>query len=315
MFSKKMLTFAISVLGIVFAVAIFIGLSGNIAIAGDPPEFPDLCGNNDEFTTEFRLRDCRYFKTIGKNPYFKLIPGYQLILEGIEEDDAGEEVGVREEVTVLCDTKWINLDGRWIKTRVVEERALEWDEDEGEEGGYVTIEISRNWFAICSKTNDVYYFGEFSRDCEDGFDENDVCEGGADTTGSWKAGVDGARPGIIMPGTFLLGAKYFQEIAPPDAVDRAEHLEMRVDVDVPAGMWSGCVTVIDTNPAEGDCGDDDAKTYCPGVGIVQDAILDLVSYGYVGCDDDDDHDHDDDDDDDDDDHDKRNKWRKKWSRR
>ena len=32
--------------------------------------------------------------------------------------------------TVLCDKKTINLDGRKIKTRVLEERAFEWDEDE-----------------------------------------------------------------------------------------------------------------------------------------------------------------------------------------
>lgn len=283
MFTKKMWKTANSAFGIIFVVLICIGFSGNIAKAKDTPPIPDLCGDNDDFTTKFRLQDCRYFKTIGKNPYFKLIPGFRWILEGIEEDDGGEEIRVREEVTVLCDTKWINLKGRWIKTRVVEERALEWDE---EQEAYKAIEISLNWFAICNKTNDVYYFGEWSRDCEDGFDENDECEGEESNEGSWEAGKHGARPGIIMPGTFLLGSKYFQEVAPPDAVDRAEHVDMGLPADVPAGMWSDCVMVIDTNPAEGECGDDDAKIYCPEVGIVQDSILELVYYGYVGCDDD-----------------------------
>ena len=53
---------------------------------------------------------------------------------------------------------------------MVEERAFEWDDEENE---WVTIEISLNYFAICKKTNAVYYFGEWSRDCPDGFDEND----------------------------------------------------------------------------------------------------------------------------------------------
>ena len=156
--------------------------SGSIAMAQDT----DLCGNNFEFTTDFRLQDCRGFKHNGANPYFILKPGYQQILEGIEEDDEGEVVLVREEVTVLYDTKLINLEGRRIKTRVVEERAFEWDEEEEE---WMTIEISLNWFAICRKTNAVYYFGEWSRDCEDGFDEDDVCEGEESNEGSWEAGV------------------------------------------------------------------------------------------------------------------------------
>ena len=31
---------------------------------------------------------------------------------------------------------------------------------------------------------------------------------------------------MIMPGTFLLGARYFQELADGIALDRAEHMEM-----------------------------------------------------------------------------------------
>ncbi|MEN8759711.1 MAG: hypothetical protein ABF303_14725, partial [Desulfobacterales bacterium] len=203
MLSTTMSRYAVAVLGFMFALSICIGLSGNIATAGNPPGFPDLpsvCGNNDEFTTDFRLEDCE-FKTRGINPFFILKPGYQIVLKSEEEKSVE---------TVLCDTKWIKLDGRWIKSRVVEERALELDD-----GEWVTVEISLNYFAICKKTNAVYYFGEESRDCPEGFDENDVCTGEESTVGSWEAGVDGARPGLIMPGTPLLGAKYFQEIAPP----------------------------------------------------------------------------------------------------
>ena len=88
-----------------------------------------------------------------------------------------------------------------------------------------------------------------------------------------------------MPGTFLLGAKYFQEIAPPNAVDRGQHTAMGVDVELEVGEWENCVQVADTNPAEGRCdvdGEDaDIKTYCPGIGLVQDQDLELVDYGFV----------------------------------
>ncbi|MCP4622867.1 MAG: hypothetical protein GY850_04985 [bacterium] len=153
-------------------------------------------------------------------------------------------------ITVLRDKKKIYLDGRKIKTRVVEERESEWDDEEEE---WVTVEISRNYFAICKLTNAVYYFGEWSRDCEDGFDENDVCTGEESNDGSWEAGVDGAIPGLIMPGTILLGSKYFQEQAPPDAVDRGQIEEMGLNWPEDDPEFTGCIKIVDTNPAEGDC--------------------------------------------------------------
>ena len=267
MFLKKTLMSASWVIGIVFAVSIIIGLSGNITMAGDVVK-PDLCGNNDEYTSDFRLGDCK-FKTVGQNPFFVLRPGYRIVLE-TPEDAEDREKSVE---TVLEETKRITIDGRRIRTRVLEERAFEWEDEEGE---WVTIEISLNYFAICKKTNAVYYFGEWSRDCEDGFDEDDICEGEESNEGSWEAGkppMDDpfgviAMPGLMMPGTPLLGAKYFQEIAPPGAVDRGEIAAMGLDwPEEGEPEFTGCILIYDTNPAEGDCGEEDAKIYCPGIGL------------------------------------------------
>ena len=277
--SKTRLGSTASVLGTLFAVVMFIGLlSSNVLANGY-----DRCDDSDEggengnafFTQDFLIEDCQ-FKTQGFNPYFPLKPGFQRVLE-LEEEEMSVE-------TVLCETKTINLNGRRIKTRVYEERAMEWEEGEdGEPGEWITVEISRNFVAICKKTNDVFYFGEWSRDCEDGFDENDECEDESNE-GSWEAGVDGAKPGILMPGTFMLGAKYFQEIAPPNAVDRGENAAMGLDWPEEGDPeYTDCVQVFDTNPAEGECGEDDAKTYCYGVGLVQDEDMELVEYGFAGC--------------------------------
>jgi hypothetical protein len=307
MLSKKMLRYAVSVLVFVFVISLCIGLPG--AIAEDEPAPCDVtkedclfgCTDDFDFTMDFRLEDCKFMDK-GINPFFILKPGYQLVLES--EDEKCVE-------TVLCDTKWINLDGRRIKTRVVEERAYEDDK---------LIEISRNYFAICKKTNAVYYFGEASRDCDPesgGFNPNDesLCANGdePDPAGSWEAGKQPmndpddviAKPGLIMPGTPLQGARYFQEKAPPAAVDRGEiaasGLSWPPEEDLDEGEepdFTGCINIIDTNPAEGACGNEDSKIYCPKVGLVQDQELELVWYGFVGCNggvDDDDNDNDDDD--------------------
>ncbi|MBI1880430.1 MAG: hypothetical protein HYR94_19810 [Chloroflexi bacterium] len=106
--------------------------------------------------------------------------------------------------------------------------------------------------------------------------------------GAWRAGEAGATPGIIMPGTFLLGSRYFQEQAPDVAMDRAEHVAMGLDVNVPAGTFADCVEVIETTPLEP--GSESIKRYCPGVGLVFDNGVDLVNFGFDILDPDDDED-------------------------
>jgi len=45
-----------------------------------------LFADQPAFTDEFRLDECS-FKSSGRNPYFILEPGYQLILEGEERSN------------------------------------------------------------------------------------------------------------------------------------------------------------------------------------------------------------------------------------
>ena len=246
--SINRLEYLLAFVTFVFAVIVFISLlPRNVLANGDF----DLCGNNHEFTADFLIEGCQ-FKANGATPYFILTSGFQRILatpDGAEEPEMSIE-------TVLCKTKTINLDGRLIKTRVYEERALECEEGECE-----TVEISLNWFAICKQTGDVYYFGEESKDCEYGFDENDECCNeedvcGQETTGgSWEAGVNGAIPGIMMPGTFLLGAKYFQEIALNDDYFIERKLYPNVDfysgliykaIGVPTNMFTVMFSIART---------------------------------------------------------------------
>jgi hypothetical protein len=219
------------------------------------------------FTTDFRPEDCTWRSRGTQNPFFSLRPGYQVVIEGEEEDD-GELIEIRAEITVLRATRRITFDAPGgatvsLKARVIEER----ESEDGE-----LVEVSRNFFAICRETGDVFYFGEDVDDYEDG---EIVGHGGA-----WLAGVNGAQPGIIMPGRFLLGSKYFQEVAPGVAMDRGRNVDMGIQIDTPAGTFDGCVAVLDSTALDPEA-EGDLKIYCPGVGIVMDEILELVEYGIV----------------------------------
>lgn len=204
--------------------------------------------DDESFTDSFMMETCE-FSSVGRHPYFILEPGYQLTLEG--EDD-GEDV--RLVITVLDATKVI--DG--VETRVVEER----ESEDGE-----LVEVSRNYFAICTRTNSVFYFGE----------DVDIYRNGriVSHAGAWQAGVADARPGIIMPGTVLLGARYFQEIAPDVALDRAEIESLTETLQTPAGEFTNVLKTEETTPLEPDA--EEFKYYAPGIGLIKDGPLELMS--------------------------------------
>lgn len=204
-----------------------------------------------QFTDSFMTDSCT-FSSRGQNTYCILQPGFQLVLEGVEDEDTARLV-----ITVLNETKIVN----GVETRVVEE-------NESENGK--TVEISRNFFAYCEETGSVFYFGE----------EVDIYKDGkvAGHGGAWLAEGNN-KPGIIMPGVYLLGSRYYQEIAPGVAMDRAEIISISETYTTPAGSFTNCLKTEETsrlNPKEREY-----KHYAPGIGLIQDENLKLVKYGYV----------------------------------
>jgi hypothetical protein len=224
--------------------------AGLLAASATPSPAAAPLVKQEVFTSEFFLGDCT-FSTIGDNRYFPLRPGAFLIIEGIDDDELERVV-----ITTLDDV--VNVGG--IDCRVIEE--LETADGE-------VVEISRNFFAQCNETGDVFYFGETVDIYEDG-----VIVG---HDGSWEAFKDGATPGIIMPGRILHGSRYYQEVAPGVAEDRAEVVEFPERVRTPAGSFTGCVKMEESTPLEP--GHFSYKTYAPGVGLVRDGKLKLVAYG------------------------------------
>jgi len=189
----------------------------------------------------------------GRNAYFILEPGYQLVYEG-KEDDAR----VQLTITVLDETK--RVDG--VETRVVEER---------ETRNGKPVEISRNYFAFDPTTHAMYYFGE----------DVDIYKDGkvANHDGGWLSGVKGAKYGLAMSGTPRVGERYFQELALGTAMDRAEVVSTNEMVKTPAGVFVHCVKTEETTPLEPQS--KEYKYYAPQVGLIQDGDLKLVKHGQV----------------------------------
>jgi hypothetical protein len=216
-------------------------IAGAVAFA----QATDKSGWQQEFPA---ISSCK-LQTTGKNPYFILEPGYQLVLEG---------GGTKLEITVLDQTKTVN----GVETRVVEEK--EWKKGQ-------LYEIARNYFAFCEQTKDVFYFGE----------DVDFYENGkvVKHDGTWLAGVNGNKPGLIMPGAPKVKMKYYQEVAPSIAMDRAEIVSLTETCKTPAGTFAGCMKV-----KEGSAIDvlvTEYKYHAPGIGLVADEDLRLVKHGFI----------------------------------
>jgi hypothetical protein len=112
------------------------------------------------------------FTTKIDNPYFPLTPGTRTIYEATTQD------GLQRTTTeVTRDTK--NIMG--VDTVVVHDTVTIDNEP---------LEDTLDWYAQ-DRDGNVWYFGEATKEFKDGT---------ADTAGSFESGVNGALPGIIMPG-------------------------------------------------------------------------------------------------------------------
>jgi hypothetical protein len=135
------------------------------------------------------------------------------------------------------------------------------------------IEDTIDWYAQDSDGN-VWYFGEISFSYEDGYINS--------IEGSWLAGEDGAKPGIVMLGDPVVGVTYRQEWLLGDAEDAATVLATDASVDIPFGMFTDCVETLDFLPPEPDAMEH--KFYAAGIGFIyetkedSDETVELVSY-------------------------------------
>jgi hypothetical protein len=173
------------------------------------------------------------------NPYFPLYPGTTYIYRGQSGGDPE-----RNTVEVTFRKKMI----LGVATTVVLDQV------------YVDGELSEktfDWYAQDRQGN-VWYFGEFSREYENGVPVS--------TDGSWEAGVDGAKPGIIMLAHPRVGDAYRQEYYAGEAEDMARVLRLDASVSVPFGSFDDVLVTREWTPLEP--GVAEKKYYAPCVGNV-----------------------------------------------
>jgi len=119
------------------------------------------------------------------------------------------------------------------------------------------IEDTFDWYAQDLRGR-VWYLGEDTREYENGQVTS--------TEGSWQAGVDGARAGIVMFAHPEVGEPYRQELYAGHAEDQAKFLTLNTRVATRAGVFAHVRMTEDTTPL--DAAITEVKFYAPGVGIV-----------------------------------------------
>jgi len=174
--------------------------------------------------------------SISANTYMPLLKGFTRIYE------AGDET-----VTVTVTDETVEIMG--VTCIVVRDTVSE----NGE-----LIEDTDDWFAQDIHGN-VWYFGEISRNYEDGLLEN--------LDGSWMAGRDGAKAGIVMQAVPESGQVYRQEWALAEAEDMGEVLSVSATESSLAVSCNGdCLQTHDFTPLEP--GVNENKFYAPGIGVI-----------------------------------------------
>lgn len=193
--------------------------------------------------------DAKGFTLTIDNPYFPLKVGQVATFKG-EEDGAQDEVviSVLDEIETVAG----------IDMRVVEER----ESEDGE-----LVEISRNFF-VQAADGTVCYFGEDSDSYENGKVSNHE--------GSWRAGKDGAKAGIIMPAKPAVGQSFDQEHAPGVALDHAVVTAIDATAKVPLASYDEVVKMTETSALEP--GVTEYKQYAPGVGLITDPPTELTAF-------------------------------------
>jgi hypothetical protein len=184
------------------------------------------------------------FTTTIDNPYFPLVPGTTYRFEGTTSYGA-------ETDTVAVTRSTVEILG--VRCVVVR--------DAVKTNGELT-ELTFDWYTQDVDGN-VWYFGEDSHEYSNGVPTSSY--------GSWKAGVNGAQPGVVMPGVLQAGLTYRQEYLAGQAEDMAKVLALDGQADVPYGSFDALVVTRDWSPLEPSV--IEHKYYAEGIGVVKELLV------------------------------------------
>ena len=203
----------------------------NFTVAAPTPATDDI--NAENFTTNI------------DNPFFPLQPGTTFIYKGSKEGSKQ-----RDEFAVTDRT--VVIDG--VTCRVVHDKVFMQGVLQEDTFDYFAQDVDGN----------VWYFGE---DTEELDSKGRVVS----TAGTWRAGVDGAQPGVIMEAHPKVNDHYFQEVAAPIAQDEAIVLNLHEIVAVPFGKFTNCLQTKEFTQLEP--GNIEHKFYARGVGFILGVVV------------------------------------------
>jgi hypothetical protein len=178
------------------------------------------------------------------NPYLPFTPGRSWVYE---HKDGGQTE--RSELVVTNDRKQI----MGVSAVVVHDSVTV--------DGKVT-EDTYDWYAQ-DRDGNVWYLGEDTKEYEHGKVVS--------TAGSWQGGVDGAKPGVVMPAHPVIGHSYRQEYYPGKAEDMAQVVRLGDTATVPFGRFDGLLVTKETNPLQPKVVEE--KYYARGIGLVQEVMV------------------------------------------
>jgi hypothetical protein len=177
------------------------------------------------------------------NRYFPLKPGTTFRYKGVQEDG---QTPLTDVEVVTHQTKRI----LGVRSTVVRDTVF----SRGK-----AIERTFDWYAQDQDGN-VWYMGEDTLELQRGKFVK--------MSDSWEGGVNGAKPGIIMPGHPGRGDQYRQEYYPRHALDQARVLGSGGPVTVPYGSFKHTLLTVETSPRL-DPGVRERKYYVAGVGDIK----------------------------------------------
>lgn len=206
----------------------------------------------EEFVSDF-VDPLEIGKSVMPNPYFPLVTGNNWVYEGKTVDEEGEEETETITVTVTDQTKLI--DGITCVTVI----------DVAEVNEKI-VEITDDWYTQDVSGN-VWYCGEIAENFENFDGDDPETPELTDIDGSWKAGRNGAKAGILLPFAPVVGDVIRQEVAWGEAEDVIEILATDGTEIAPAESCNGnCLVTYDFTPLDSDANEN--KYYAPGIGLI-----------------------------------------------
>lgn len=181
------------------------------------------------------------------NKYFSLPVGRKLVYQS-------QTAGGKERIEIEIETGTKEIMG--VMTTVYRDKVYL---------NNVLVEDTRDYLTQ-DKEGNVWYFGEEVNNYEDGKL--------IDHSGSFIAGVDGAKPGIWIKAENKVGDSYRQEYFPDEAEDVTDVVATDQTVKTGDKTYTGCVKMYDWTPLDDESRE--YKYYCPEVSAMV-LVEDLTS--------------------------------------